>query len=70
MNYGFVNRITVSDGTGIPGGVGGGASYQRHMVFYVGVPDVEAARARAEAACPETFPVLSLSRGNSSRIVI
>jgi uncharacterized protein len=26
-NYGFVNRTTTSDGTGIPGGVGGGAGY-------------------------------------------
>ena len=27
-DYGFVNRNTTSDGTGIPGGVGGGAGYQ------------------------------------------
>ena len=38
-NYGFVNRITTSDGTGIPGGVGGGASYTSHVVCYVGVPE-------------------------------
>ena len=48
-NYGFVNRITTSDGTGIPGGVGGGASYMSHVVFYVGVPDVEAALQKAES---------------------
>ena len=47
MNYGFVNRITTSDGTGIPGGVGGGAGYDGHVIFYIGVPDVEA---RAPAA--------------------
>ena len=47
-NYGFVNRITTSDGTGIPGGVGGGAGYDGHAIFYVGVPDVEAALQRAE----------------------
>jgi predicted enzyme related to lactoylglutathione lyase len=49
MNYGFVNRITTSDGAGIPGGVGGGAGYEGHVVFYIGVPDVEAALQRAES---------------------
>jgi predicted enzyme related to lactoylglutathione lyase len=48
-NYGFINRYTTSDGTGIPGGVGGGAGYARHTIFYVGVPDVEAALQRAES---------------------
>ena len=48
-NYGFVNRISTSDGTGIPGGVGGGAAYQGHVVFYIGVPDVEAALQQAES---------------------
>jgi uncharacterized protein len=48
-NYGFVNRMTTSDGTGIPGGVGGGPGYEAHAVFYVAVPDVEAALARAES---------------------
>jgi len=46
--YGFVNRITTPDGTGIPGGVGGGAGYPAHVIFYIGVPDVEAALAKAE----------------------
>ena len=36
------------DGTGIRGGVGGGPGYQSHAVFYIGVPDVEAALQRAE----------------------
>jgi len=49
MNYGFVSRNTASDGTGIPGGVGGGAGYDGHVVFYVGVPDVEAALRKAES---------------------
>ena len=31
-----------------PGGVGGGAGYEGHVVFYVGVPDVEAALQKAE----------------------
>ena len=47
-NYGFVDRITASDGTGIPGGVGGGAGHEAHVIFYVGVPNVEAALQRAE----------------------
>jgi predicted enzyme related to lactoylglutathione lyase len=47
-NYGFVDRNTTSDGTGIPGGVGGGPGYDGHVVFYVGVPDVEAALRAAE----------------------
>ena len=48
-NYGFVNRNTTSDGTGIPGGVGGGVGYKGYVIFYVGVPDVEAALQRAES---------------------
>jgi predicted enzyme related to lactoylglutathione lyase len=41
-NYGF------TEGDTIPGGVGGGAGYDPHVVFYVGVPDIEAALAEAE----------------------
>jgi predicted enzyme related to lactoylglutathione lyase len=41
-NYGFVGGNTTSDGTGIPGGVGGGKGYDSHVIFYVGVPSVEA----------------------------
>jgi predicted enzyme related to lactoylglutathione lyase len=48
-NYGFVSRNTTSDGTGIPGGVGGGLGYDSHVIFYVGVPDVEAALQKAES---------------------
>ncbi len=47
-NYGFVDRYTTSDGTGIRGGVGGGPGYEGHAIFYVGVPDVEAALQKAE----------------------
>jgi predicted enzyme related to lactoylglutathione lyase len=47
-NYGFVNSLTTGDGTGIPGGVGGGAGYKAQVVFYMGVPDVEAALQKAE----------------------
>lgn len=47
-NYGFVDRNTTSDGAGIPGGVGGGVGYDRRVIFYIGVPDVEAALQKAE----------------------
>ena len=47
-DYGFIDRIATPDGGGIPGGVGGGAGYPAHVIFYIGVPDVEAALAKAE----------------------
>jgi predicted enzyme related to lactoylglutathione lyase len=47
-NYGFVQPDTAAAGAGIPGGVGGGPSHAAHVVFYVGVADVEAALQRAE----------------------
>ena len=47
-NYGFVDR-SATDGVGIPGGVGGGSDYDGHVIFYVGVPDVEAALQKAES---------------------
>ena len=47
-SYGFLDLVTSEDGTGIRGGVGGGPSYKSHAVFYVGVPNVEAALQRAE----------------------
>jgi uncharacterized protein len=47
-NYGFVDRVTTPDGAGIPGGIGGGVGYPGHVIFYVGVPNVEAALAEAE----------------------
>jgi predicted enzyme related to lactoylglutathione lyase len=46
--YGFVDRMALPDGTGIPGGVGGGTGYEAHAVFYVAVSDVEAALQKAE----------------------
>jgi predicted enzyme related to lactoylglutathione lyase len=46
--YGFVQHDARSDGIGIPGGVGGGSGYDTHTIFYVSVPDVEAALQRAE----------------------
>jgi predicted enzyme related to lactoylglutathione lyase len=47
-SYSFINRMTTDDGTGIPGGVGGGQGFRSHAIFYVGVPDVEAALQKAE----------------------
>jgi len=47
-SYGFIELLTVVDGTGIRGGIGGGEGYDSHAVFYVGVQDVEAALQRAE----------------------
>lgn len=48
-NYGFVDGNTTSGGTGIPGGVGGGAGHAPHAIFYVGVANVEAALRQAES---------------------
>lgn len=47
-NYGVVGPNTTSDGVGIPGGIGGGVGYDGHVIFYVGVPSVEAALQMAE----------------------
>ncbi len=48
-NYGFVDANTTPDGVGIPGGIGGGRGYSGYSIFYVGVPDVEAALQKAES---------------------
>jgi hypothetical protein len=52
FNYGIVQREgnLSPEGIGIGGGVGvGPEGYSGHVTFYVGVPDVEAALAKAEA---------------------
>jgi predicted enzyme related to lactoylglutathione lyase len=52
MNYGIVPRgeNVNADGVGIGGGVGAGPEgYGGHVTFYVEVPDVEAALAKAES---------------------
>jgi uncharacterized protein len=52
MKYGIVQREgnTNADGIGIGGGVGTGPEdYTGHVTFYVEVPDVEAALAKAES---------------------
>jgi uncharacterized protein len=52
MKYGMVQREanTNADGVGIGGGVGTGPEgYAGHVTFYVEVPDVEAALAKAES---------------------
>jgi predicted enzyme related to lactoylglutathione lyase len=43
-NYGFIQNAD-----GIPGGIGGGANFPSQVIFYVGVPDVEAALSKAES---------------------
>ncbi|ONH26588.1 VOC family protein [Pseudofrankia asymbiotica] len=45
-NYGFVDESTARGG--INGGVGGGADHEGRVLFYVGVPNVEAALREAE----------------------
>jgi predicted enzyme related to lactoylglutathione lyase len=47
-SYGFLKLVGSEDGTGIPGGVGGGPGYESHALFYVGVSNVEVALQRAE----------------------
>jgi predicted enzyme related to lactoylglutathione lyase len=52
MNYGLVQREdnVNPDGIGIAGGIGQGPDgYEGHVTFYVEVPDVEAALAKAES---------------------
>jgi uncharacterized protein len=52
MNYGMVSREgnVNPDGVGIGGGVGPGPEgYDGHVTFYIEVPDVEAALAKAES---------------------
>ena len=52
MNYGIISREgnTAPDGMGIGGGVAGGPDgYEGHVTFYVAVPDIEAALAKAES---------------------
>jgi uncharacterized protein len=52
MKYGIVPREgnVNADGAGIGGGIGGAPEgYDGHVTFYVQVPDVEAALAKAES---------------------
>ena len=52
MGYGVVQRDgnTNADGAGIGGGVSAGPEgYDGHVTFYIQVPDVEAALAKAES---------------------
>jgi len=47
--YGFTDTGADGTGTGIPGGIGGGPGYDTQVVFYAGVPDVEAALLKVES---------------------
>ena len=44
-NYGFTDG---PQGDPVPGGVGGGPDFEPHVMFYVGVEDIEATLAKAE----------------------
>lgn len=45
-NYGFTEG---TQGDPVPGGVGGGPEFEPHVMFYVGVEDIEATLAKAES---------------------
>jgi hypothetical protein len=47
-NYGFVGGMPGGGADGLPGGVGGGPGFAGYAIFYVGVPNVEAALRKAE----------------------
>ena len=47
--YGLVGREVNGDGVGIGGGIGASPQVGGHVTFYVEVPDVEAALAKAES---------------------
>ena len=47
--YGFIHGHTLGDGGDLNGGIGGGHGFEPRGLFYVGVPDVEAALQRAES---------------------
>ena len=52
MALGGQPRLGAGDGRAArdrAGGVGGGAGYNGHVLFYIGVPDVEAALQKAES---------------------
>jgi len=50
MKYGLVEREVNAEGAGIAGGIGEGPEgHEGHVTFYVEVPDVEAAMAKAES---------------------
>ena len=44
-----LDLIATPEGTGIRGGVGGGAAHEPHALFHVGVADVETALQQAES---------------------
>jgi predicted enzyme related to lactoylglutathione lyase len=70
--YGFVNGESNGGGEGPNGGVGGGESHEPSVLFYVAVPDVEAALEEAErlggarVLGPERAPDRGLAVGRLS----
>ena len=69
-DYGFTHPGADGDHPAIPGGVAGGPGYDPHVLFYVGVHDVEDALRRAESLGgkrtmgPEQVPGRSLVVGH------
>jgi len=70
--YGFVAGSSTGDANGPNGGVGGGESHAPRVLFYVAVPDVEAALQEAErlggarVLGPERAPDRGLAVGRLS----
>ena len=70
--YGFVPASSTGDSNGVNGGVGGGESHEPSVLFYVAVPDVEAALEEAErlggarVLGPERAPDRGLAVGQFS----
>lgn len=67
-HYGFIEKTALPDGTGIPGGIGGGASFEARTVFYVFVPDVAAALKEAERLGGK--PVMGPERNPSGTLMV
>jgi predicted enzyme related to lactoylglutathione lyase len=67
-NYGFVTPLPMGSPDTIPGGIGGGGDFAPHTIFYVGVPNVEAALLRAESLGGKR--VLGPARNPNARLVV
>ena len=67
-NYGFVTPMPMGTPDTIPGGVGGGPAFSAHTIFYVGVPNVEAALQRAEGLGGKR--VLGPAKNPNGRLVV
>ena len=64
--YSFITPS--DDAPPVAGGIGGGPGYASHAIFYVGVPDVNEALAKAEGLGAEV--VLSPQRNNGGGVTV